>query len=52
MYSSSTVGGFSAHADWMNGWDPTTMNTIVTQCLNKAVDCGVGSIGNGTELYY
>ena len=52
MYSSSLKGGFSAHADWMNGWDSTTMSTIVTQCLNKSVDCGIGSIGDGTELFY
>jgi hypothetical protein len=51
LYSPSLKGGFSAHADWMNGWDPTTMTTIVTQCLNKAVDCGVGSIGNGSDLF-
>jgi hypothetical protein len=51
LYSTSLRGGFSAHADWMNGWDPATMKTIVTQCLNKALDCGVGSIGNGTDLY-
>jgi hypothetical protein len=51
LYSTALKGGFSAHADWMNGWDPTTMKTIVTQCLNKGLDCGVGSIGNGTDLY-
>jgi hypothetical protein len=51
MYATSLAGGFSAHADWMGGWDKETMNTIVTQCLHKAVDCGVGSIGNGTVLY-
>jgi hypothetical protein len=51
MYSTAIKGGLSAHADWMNGWDPATINTIVTQCLNRAVDCGVGSIGNGTTLY-
>jgi hypothetical protein len=51
MYSTSIPGGRSAHADWMDGWDRSTMNTIVTQCLNRAVDCGVGTIGNRTELY-
>jgi hypothetical protein len=51
MYGPSLRGGFSAHADWMNGWDAATMNTLVTQCLNKALDCGVGPIGNGKELY-
>jgi hypothetical protein len=52
LYSTSLRGGLSAHADWMGGWDTATMNTIVTQCLNKALDCGVGLIGNGKELYY
>lgn len=51
MYSSSMAGGMSAHADWMNGWDSATMTTIVRQCLNKALDCGVGSLGNGTDIY-
>jgi len=51
MYPTTTKGGLSAHADWMNGWDPETMRTIVTQCLNKGYDCGVGTIGNSTTLY-
>jgi hypothetical protein len=51
MYGPGLKGGLSAHADWMNGWDAATMNTIVTRCLNPALDCGVGSIGNGKELY-
>jgi hypothetical protein len=51
MYSLSTRGGYSAHADWMNGWDKATISTIVTQCLRGAKDCGVGGIGNGMELY-
>ena len=50
-YSTSLRGGFSAHADWMNGWDASTMTQIVTQCLNKALDCGVGGIGAGAELF-
>lgn len=51
MYPTTTLGGRSAHADWFNGWDEATMNTIVTRCLNRGVDCGVGSIGDGTTLY-
>lgn len=51
MYAASLPGGYSAHADWMNGWIPSVMQTIVTQCIHKAVDCGVGSIGNATALY-
>ena len=33
------------------GWDAGTMSQIVTQCLNKVIDCGVGLIGNGQELF-
>ena len=51
MYSTSIPGGYSAHADWMNGWDEQTMSMIVKQCLNKALDCQVGMLGNGRELY-
>ena len=51
MYSATLRGGFSAHADWMNGWIPSVMQTIVTRCINRSVDCLVGNIGNGTELY-
>ena len=47
----SKPGGLSAHADWLMGWDPATMQTLVTQCLNKGLDCGVNFIGSGTELY-
>ena len=43
-------GGASAHADYMIGWDPETMKTLVTQCLNRGLDCGVGSIGSSTQL--
>jgi hypothetical protein len=51
MYSASLPGGYSAHADWMGGWDPETMKTIVKRCLTKAMDCGVASIGDGRELF-
>ena len=51
MYSSGLPGGFSAHADWLGGWDQNTMDTFVARCLNRRIDCGVGTIGNGIELY-
>ena len=51
MYSTPARGGYSLHADWMNGWDAATMRTIVTNCLNKAMDCQVGLLGNGKTLY-
>jgi Domain of unknown function (DUF1996)/Bacterial Ig-like domain (group 2) len=51
MYSASQRGGLSTHADWMGAWDEATMRSIVTQCLNRALDCGVGAIGGGRALY-
>lgn len=46
----SKPGGLSAHADWMNGWDPATMLLIVENCLQKALDCEIGGLG-GRILY-
>ena len=51
MYAASLPGGLSAHADWMYGWNPDVMQKIITNCIAKGVDCGVASLGNGTELY-
>ncbi|MCC7053626.1 MAG: DUF1996 domain-containing protein [Gemmatimonadaceae bacterium] len=50
-YPRSTRGGLSAHAYWVNGWDPATMNAIVSECLVRGVDCGLGLIGRGVELF-
>ena len=52
MYSTSIRGGRSLHADWMLGWDAPTMHSIVVNCLQKGLDCGVGSIGGGYALSY
>ncbi len=51
MYSTAIPGGLSAHADWMNGWDPATMRTMVTSCLNRGADCQVGYLGDGRVIY-
>ena len=45
-----TPGGQSLHADWMNGWDPEIMATIVRECLRPAKECMVGLLGDGTRL--
>ena len=45
------LGGYSAHADWVNGWNATIMQSIVTNCLNKGVDCHASLLGNGTMIY-
>lgn len=51
MYSTSTRGGYSAHADWMNGWTPEFFRLIVNNCLKPGKDCFVGMLGDGRELY-
>ena len=51
MYSVGTRGGYSAHADWMNGWEPTFLRSIVTNCLKPGRDCFVNLLGDGRELY-
>ncbi|MCC7051754.1 MAG: DUF1996 domain-containing protein [Gemmatimonadaceae bacterium] len=51
MYPAATRGGYSAHADWMNGWTPEFFRLIVTNCLQPGRDCLVGLLGDGRELY-
>ncbi len=50
-YSSSYPGGYSLHADWMNGWDETIMTRMVKGCLNKNANCGGTNLGDGEMLY-
>lgn len=45
-----TAPGVSLHADWMNGWDKSTMDKIVENCLRPARECGVGLLGDGMRL--
>jgi hypothetical protein len=40
-YSTSQPGGYSLHADWMNGWDPAVANIWLTRCNHALRDCGV-----------
>lgn len=38
-YPLSQPGGLSGHGDWVNGWNPTIMNMIVSRCLRTSTDC-------------
>ncbi len=49
--SAGTRGGLSAHATWIAGWDGATQNAFISNCLNKAMDCGFDNLGNGTQLF-
>ena len=50
-YDRSLPGGYSSHADWFNGWDVSTMNTFVSNCLDKTLDCHSFLLGDGRILY-
>jgi hypothetical protein len=34
---------YSAHADFLNGWDQTVLARLVSTCLNQLRHCGTGS---------
>jgi hypothetical protein len=50
-YSTAYPGGYSLHADWMNGWDEPTLTRVVKNCLNNPKDCGGPNLGDGETLY-
>ena len=50
-YATGRRGGLSAHAHFINGWDPAVLRTMVSECLNRAADCNTSSLGNGTALF-
>jgi hypothetical protein len=43
-------GGYSLHADWINGWDQATLQRWVTNCINEGRHCANGQLGDGTGL--
>ena len=47
MYDQSLPGGYSAHADWMNGWDPAISDLWGMKCMRDRRDCGSANIGDG-----
>jgi hypothetical protein len=51
MYDQSIPGGYSAHGDWFEGWQPEIINTWFQNCLPASKDCHVGLLNNGKELY-
>jgi hypothetical protein len=48
MYSGGE-GGYSAHGDWWNGWDPTIINDFVQNCV-RGFDCSTDFLGDGRKL--
>ncbi|MBC7756048.1 MAG: DUF1996 domain-containing protein [Bdellovibrio sp.] len=50
-YALSTPGGYSLHADWVNGWDETIMSGWIKNCLNKGFDCHAHLLGDGRMFF-
>jgi hypothetical protein len=50
-YSTAYDGGYSLHADWMNGWDEAIITRVVKNCLNSPKNCGGPNLGDGQTLY-
>ncbi|MDO8960541.1 MAG: DUF1996 domain-containing protein, partial [Methylophilus sp.] len=50
-YSTAYPGGYSLHADWMNGWDEAILTRVVKNCLNNPKNCGGPNLGDGQTLY-
>jgi hypothetical protein len=51
MYDPGLPGGYSAHGDWFDGWDPEVAQAWVTHCNNGPVDCRSHLLGDGREMY-
>lgn len=50
-YDPSKPPGYSANADWINGWDETVLKSFVKNCLNASKDCHAHLIGDGRKFY-
>ena len=50
-YSKTLPGGYSAHADWVNGWDETVMAGIIKNCINAKRDGHSHLLCDGRTLY-
>ncbi len=50
-YSTSAPGGYSAHADWFEAWEPNIRDAFVQHCINPSRDCHAHLLGDGREIY-
>lgn len=50
-YERASDGGYSIHADWVNGWDEATMAGIVKNCLNARKDAHAHLLCDGRMFY-
>ena len=50
-YANTSPGGYSVHADWVNGWDETVMAGIIKNCINAKRDGHSHLLCDGRTLY-
>ena len=48
-YDPALPGGYTLHADWMNGWEPAIAKLWGTKCLQERRECGSFNLGDGRE---
>lgn len=44
-------GGYSAHGDWFDGWDPGVRDAWIGGCVRAAADCHAHLVGDGRAMY-
>lgn len=44
------VHGYTLHADYFEGWDPTIKPMWHANCINLLLNCSSGDMGNGKQL--
>jgi hypothetical protein len=47
VYDPAQPGGYSMHADWMNGWDKTISDLWGVKCMRERRECGSADLGDG-----
>ncbi len=50
MYSTASPGGYSAHADWFDGWNQEVKETFIEHCVRARMDCGSHRLGDGRTI--
>ena len=50
-YDHAIAGGYSAHADWVNGWDETLLGGIIKNCIAAKKDAHANLLCDGRTMY-
>jgi Domain of unknown function (DUF1996) len=50
-YDPGLPAGYSAHADWFNGWKPEASSAFVNGCVRASRDCHAHLLGDGQAIF-